>query len=94
MSEGNLTRDPPTYAGDLPPGEYFSIVNEQPVAIRDLADQLGLTPSALHQQVRAGKLPAFQIRSLMFVSADVARQVIEWHESNRNRTWPTFEEPE
>ncbi len=62
------------------------------VALRDLADQLGLTMSALHQQARAGKIPTHRVRNVVFVTGGIAQQIREWHQGNRNRTWPVFTE--
>ena len=62
------------------------------VALRDLADQLGLTMSALHQQARAGKIPTHRVRNVVFVTGGIAQQIREWHRDNRNRTWPVFTE--
>jgi hypothetical protein len=72
----------------------LTIVDTSPVALRDLADQLGISFGALHQQVKAQRVPAFTLSERrgapLYVAAEIARQVREWHAANRFRPWPTF----
>lgn len=75
------------------PGAHLHLVKDLPVAIRDLAAELDVTPAALHQQVRAGRLPAFKIRNTTFVTANIANQVREWLPANRFAAqWKVFTE--
>lgn len=74
------------------PGRYFTVV-EQPVAVRDLAEELGLTPGAVFQKIGAGKiLGTFKQRNVTFVPASTAQEIRDWWQGgeSRNRTWPTF----
>jgi hypothetical protein len=69
-------------------------VETQPVALRDLADQLGISFGALHQQVTAKRVPAFTLSERrgapLYVDAAIAEQVRTWHAANRFRPWPQF----
>ena len=77
------------------PEGYFTTMNEdRRVLLRDLAEELGLTPSALHQHARAGKFATQVKRNAKTVSATTAQKIKAWHGSNRNRTWPVFTEDE
>lgn len=90
-------QDPPDQPPGAQPGEYFTTMQNEhrpDVALRDLADQLGLTMSALHQHARAGKIPTHRVRNVVFVTDAIARQVREWHKTHRNYTWPVFTEDE
>lgn len=76
------------------PGANLTIVENQPVALRDLADQLGISFGALHQQVTAKRVPAFTLSKRrgapLYVDAVIAEQVRTWHAANRFRPWPQF----
>lgn len=67
-----------------------------PVALRDLADQLGITFAALHQQATAGRVPTFRLserpQAPLYVTAEIAEQVRTWHAENKFKPWPTFTE--
>jgi len=77
------------------PGANLTIVKQQqPVALRDLADQLGISFGALHQQVTAKRVPAFTLSERrgapLYVDAEIAEQVRTWHAANRHKPWPQF----
>lgn len=74
------------------PGRYFTVV-EHPVAVRDLADELGLTPAAVFHKIKAGKIRGtFKQRNVTFIPGHTAAEIRRWWNDgeNRNRTWPTF----
>ena len=73
-------------------GNTWHEVKLEKVVVTSGAAELGVTPAALHQQVRAGRLPAFMMRNAAFVTADIARQVREWFPANRFKPWPTCTE--
>lgn len=77
------------------PGADLIVVQpEHLVALRDLADQLGISFGALHQQVTAGRVPTVRLSSRrgapLYVTAEIADQVKAWHAANRFRPWPQF----
>lgn len=70
------------------------MTHRRPVALTDLAEQLGISARALRLQYRAGRLPAYTLRDVpktpLFVDAEVADQVRAWHAANPKKHWPTF----
>jgi hypothetical protein len=70
------------------------VKQQQPVALRDLADQLKISFGALHQQVTAKRVPVFTLSERrgapLYVDAEIAEQVRTWHAANRHKPWPQF----
>src|SRR5687768_16967153 len=90
-----LTAEPcPSCRHVCAPGADFMIVQNPPVALRDLADQLSITFGALHQQVTAGNVPTIRLsdrrNAPLYVDAEIAAQIRTWHAANRFRPWPKF----
>lgn len=71
------------------------MTHRRPVALTDLAAQLGVSTRALRFQVGAGRLPAYKVsedasNAPWVVDADVADEVRKWHAANPRKNWPTF----
>lgn len=64
----------------------------QPVPLKTLAKELGLTYAALRKQARKGNIPTTKLRNLTIVDPHIAQQIRQWHatKTNPNTRWPQF----